>query len=127
MLPEPHGGRNLELDPGTELRIELNADLPHGVDAGRDVLKVLAAQQETTFRWLEMPRLDAAPTTWRGDPGCELERWLAALCGGGPLHRGSGPVHRGSAAGPWRGDWVPGEDWTTAQVSARVVRGIGRW
>ncbi len=113
VLPGLAGGRNHALEPWTEERFTIRADLPPGIDRGRDVLKLMAALEDTRFRWLELPPLDR-PSTPRGDAcASPLERLFAALAADAGLLRDFEPAA------------CAAEEWATAQAAAWVVRGGG--
>jgi hypothetical protein len=71
-------------EPGQAQTFPLRADLPADYDSGTDVLKVFATTEPVSFRWLELPPLDAPPgpvSASRG-PANRLEE-LLAMCAAG--------------------------------------------
>jgi hypothetical protein len=51
------------LDPSRELTLPLRANLPSGMKAGTDIVKVFATLGTSNFRWLELPPLDRSGGT----------------------------------------------------------------
>jgi hypothetical protein len=98
-------------EPGQEQLLPLRADLPAGHDSGTDVLKVFATRDATSFRWLELPSLDApsvqAPTT--RSPANALEQMLAMYATGRATTRDTELACEFT-------------DWSTAAVELTVVR-----
>lgn len=101
------------LDPGQMIEPEFEAYLPEGYTESLDVIKVFATRTTTSFRWLELPALDAPDTramkmrSFRADP---LEQMLAGLT----TENATRGVRLASA---------PKErSWTVAQVELRVRR-----
>jgi hypothetical protein len=103
------------LDAGGEpLVLPLCAKLPDGYDDGTDTIKVLATVGRADFRVLTLPALDQPPARGsmaktRGDQSL-LDGVLSALGADRPHFRNLEPAAN------------PSEEWTTAQVSVRVVR-----
>jgi hypothetical protein len=71
-------------EPGQEQTFPLRADLPPGYESGTDVLKVFATTEPTSFRWLELPPLDAqrGPAPASRAPVNRLEEMLATYAAG---------------------------------------------
>lgn len=102
------------LDPGGEIVLPLQAELPAGCETGIDVVKVFATQGTTNFRWLELPALDKPieRKSYRcGSPGA-LDQLLKAVVEDGPL------------AGTQRLKVYesPSRSWTTSQVEVSVTK-----
>lgn len=106
------------LEPGEDnaLMRRLGTWLPDDYQEGADTLKVFAAQEGTSFHWLELPALDKQPDpakrsqTRSKSGGNALERMLSAF-GAPGLTR-----HAIDLSEPTGGDW------TTAQVELRIRR-----
>ena len=78
------------LDPGQEIIIPLQANLPAEYKKGKDTLKVFATIGTTNFRWLELPPLDKPQersVTTRGGPTNPLEELFAAITEEAPKMR----------------------------------------
>jgi predicted phosphodiesterase len=101
------------LEPGEEnaLLIPLRGDLPQGYQEGTDIIKVIAAVDGTSFRWLELPALDQPQTrsVTRG-PVNPLEELMTAFASDKLTRQ----VINLSAP--------KGKSWATAQVEVRVRR-----
>lgn len=71
-------------EPGQEQTFPLRADLPPAYNSGTDVLKVFATTEPTSFRWLELPPLDAPPEqrSVSREPVNRLEEMLAMYAAG---------------------------------------------
>lgn len=90
IVPETLG--SVRMDAESRLEIPLRSHLPPGIDAGTDVLVVLAAEEPLDCRWMELPALSEV------------------IAGGS-----SGLVRRRSGA-------LREPAWITAQTEVRVVR-----
>lgn len=101
------------LEPGEEnaLLIPLKGYLPEGYQEGTDIIKVIAAVDGTSFRWLELPALDQPQTRSiiRG-PANPLEELLTAFASDQLTRQ----VVNISAP--------KGKNWATAEVEVRVRR-----
>lgn len=97
-------------EPGQEHLLPLRASLPDGYDSGTDVLKVFATFEATSFRWLELPPLDAPPaqTSVKRSPANALEEMLS-MYAAGKLTRDTELAYSVM-------------DWTTAAVELNVRR-----
>jgi hypothetical protein len=97
-------------ESGQEHLLPLRADLPTGYDGGTDVLKAFATFEATSFRWLELPPLDAppAPTLAKRSPANALEEMLSMYA--------AGKVTRDTEL-----DYAVAE-WSTAAVEVNVRR-----
>jgi hypothetical protein len=99
------------LDPGKEIIIPLQANLPAGYKKGKDTLKVFATIGTTNFRWLELPPLDktqARSVTTRGGPTNPLEELFAAVTEEAPKMRDVDAAT------------YPSREWVTAQVEIHM-------
>lgn len=99
-------------EPGQEQTFPLRADLPLGYDSGTDLLKVFATTEPTSFRWLELPPLDAPPglKSASRSPVNRLEEMLAMYAAGQATTR---DVELACAF----------TDWATAAAEVNVSRG----
>ncbi len=102
----------VELEPGQEITLPLQAGLPEGYQEGTDTLKVFATVGTTNFRWLELPALDRPLTRSAGlrgeDPGNPLEEMLAAFSADQPPTRDLIPAA------------YPSQEWITEQVQIHI-------
>lgn len=111
-LPTPWSGDSYVLPASPKERrpvhLPVRPDLPPGVAAGRDVLKVFAATRSTRFNWLTLPPLDERHRDAVAAPATPLETLMA---------RWGGEPHRDFQLG------VPsGDEWTTVQVESWMTR-----
>lgn len=90
IVPETLGC--IQIDAESRLEIPLRSHLPEGIDAGTDVLEVLAAEEPLDCRWMELPPLSGV------------------IAGGS-----HGMASRRSGA-------LRDQAWVTAQMEVRVVR-----
>ncbi|MEP6922348.1 MAG: metallophosphoesterase [bacterium] len=76
------------LDPQRTLELPLqNVNLPEGYKEGRDTIKVFATVESTSFRWLELPKLDQPPQRGVNNtraPVDPLEKLMAAFNAAAP-------------------------------------------
>lgn len=112
VFPARTRGDFASIDPGGKLHIPLRADLPRGFTEGIDVLKVFATLGPTSFRWLELPALDAKrsglPALKR--PESPLEQLFAALTADFAVQRSARLAQSAS------------DEWCVAVREVRVVR-----
>lgn len=112
IFPSGQGDCFVEFEPGQEVVIPLQADLPEGYDEGRDLLKVFATVETSSFRWLELPALDEPPRRSAGvrgrDPQSPLEHLLASFTADQPPVRDLAPAT------------YPSYGWVTGQVEVIV-------
>jgi caspase domain-containing protein len=59
----PTSGYFYPLDPGAEVPLDFTAGLPAQYSRGRDIIKVMAVIDQTSFRWLELDPLDEPRST----------------------------------------------------------------
>jgi hypothetical protein len=124
VYPSSPGSNFIPIDPGLEEFFALNVSLPSGYSEGKDILKVFATFDQTSFRWLELPSLDR-PLAQRGEeaparissndkglnrPTSPLEQLMLAMTKDSPQSRDMNP----SA--------VPSKEWTTAQIEVKITR-----
>lgn len=98
------------LDPGQEILLPLQANLPEDYTEGIDIIKVFGTVGTTNFRWLELPALDQPeknPAT-RGGPANALEELLALVASKQPETRNLNPAA------------FPSWEWVTASVEVHV-------
>ncbi|HEX7316928.1 MAG TPA: caspase family protein [Pyrinomonadaceae bacterium] len=98
-------------EPGQEQVLTLRAALPASYDDGTDVFKVFATVEPTSFRWLELPPLDAPPGPGAAlrAPVNSLEELLAMYAAGEATARDAELV-------------CAFTDWATAAVEMTVRR-----
>jgi len=112
LLPSPGGGgsRVLEGSPHEPppLHLPMSPDLPAGIDAGRDLLKLFAATRPTRFNWLTLPPLGDTHRDAPPPPTSALEELMA---------RWGAEPHRDFQLGIASGD-----EWTTVQVESWMTR-----
>jgi hypothetical protein len=103
----------MPVDPGEEVLLPLRADLPEGCAEGSDVLKALGTVGTASFRWLELPHLEA-PLSRAGQTRAHavggLDQLLAHVVAERPMTRDLKPVAYSTAA------------WTTAQLEVQIQR-----
>ena len=122
VYPASPGADFIPIDPDREEFISLDIDLPPGYAEGKDILKVFATLDRTSFRWLELAPLDQPPTQ-RGlddtrsggsksisQSANPLEQLMAAITKDKPATRSISP----SA--------TPSKEWTTAQIEVKIYR-----
>ncbi len=114
IYPPGAGDNFVAFDPGQEVVLPLQANLPDGYSQGTDVLKVFATLGTTNFRWLELPPMDqplSRSATVRGaQPDNPLEAMLAAFTADRPPTRNLVPAA------------YPSKEWITAEVEVRIQR-----
>lgn len=114
VYPQGAGDYFVEFEPGEEQIIPLRANLPDGYAEGRDVVKVFATVEPSTFRWLELPALDEV-SRYNAEmisrsPQNPLEQLLASLLNDRPPTRHMSPIA------------YPGYDWIARQVEVAIRR-----
>jgi hypothetical protein len=122
IIPTSPGANFVPIDPGHEEIFSFNVDLPSHYTEGKDILKVFATLDETSFRWLELPPLDLPPTQ-RGvsnvqsrssknisQPINPLEQLMASITRDRPVTRNVNP----SA--------TPSKEWTSRQIEVSIHR-----
>jgi len=98
------------LDPGQEIVLPLQANLPEGYTVGTDIIKVFGTVGTTNFHWLELPALDQpekSPVT-RGGPANALEELLTMVVSGETKTRNLNPAT------------FPSWEWVTASVEVCI-------
>lgn len=115
IYPSGQGDYFVSLDPEQEIVLPLLAELPAGYCEGTDVIKVFATVAATSFRWLELPRLDEpfrSPTIPPKAPRNSLEELLTIFVTDRPPMRNLVPAA------------YPSREWVTAQVEVGVQRSV---
>ena len=114
------GGKDFRtFNPGEEVRLPLRGWLPEHYDDAKDVLKVFATIDTTSFNWLQLPALDKPVTRGRatrsggGEPSNPLEALFDKLMAVKPKTRQVQASARSS------------DRWVTEQVELRVSRPAG--
>ena len=102
------------VDPDNEIFVPLEVNLPDGYKNGKDIIKVFATLDQTSFRSLELPALDQPSTKTkeasRGNiPSSPLEQLMATITKDKPATRN---INLSS---------TPSKEWTTAQIEINVV------
>jgi hypothetical protein len=103
------------VDPDNEIFVPLEVNLPDGYKNGKDIIKVFATLDQTSFRSLELPTLDQPSTKTkevsRGNiPSSPLEQLMATITKDKPATRN---VNLSS---------TPSKEWTTTQIEINVVQ-----
>lgn len=103
------------LDPGQSFEIDyLQADLPASYSEGKDILKVFATMDQTSFHWLQLPALDhpSSEITSRAalNTSSPLEKLFALLTKNNGSTRQLIPAT------------CPSKEWTTVQIEVQIVR-----
>lgn len=98
------------LDPGQEILLPLQANLPEDYTEGTDIIKIFGTVGTTNFRWLELPALDQPDKNLatRGGPANALEELLALVASKKPETRNLNPAA------------FPSWEWVTASVEVHV-------
>jgi hypothetical protein len=101
------------VDPGQSLTLPLRAALPEGFDQGIDLIKVMATEGPSNFRWLVLPALNHQGDTpvWRGQPTTKLEILLKTLVDGAITIR------------DFESTSVASHEWISVQVEVKTGRG----
>lgn len=104
----------IPIDPGREEFFPLDASLPPGshTDA-KDIIKVFATLDQTSFSWLELPSLDQPKEVTRSEgpvPRNPLEQLMAAMTKDRPATR---TVNSSQS---------PSKEWTAAQIEVKINR-----
>jgi hypothetical protein len=122
IIPASPGANFVTIDPDREEIFSLNIDLPSHYTEGKDILKVFATLDETSFRWLELTPIDIPPTQRsttnvqsRGSksisqPTNPLEQLMASITNDRPVTRNVNP----SA--------TPSKEWTSTQIEVKIHR-----
>jgi hypothetical protein len=122
IIPASPGANFVPIDPDREEIFSLNIDLPSHYTEGKDILKVFATLDETSFRWLELTPIDIPPTqrsttnvqSWGSksisQPTNPLEQLMASITNDRPVTRNVNP----SA--------TPGKEWTSTQIEVKIHR-----
>jgi hypothetical protein len=115
IYPTNPGENFIPIDPDSEEFFPLEAGLPENYKSGKDIIKVFATLDQTSFRSLELPALDQPSTKTKGDrrgniPSSPLEQLMATITKDKPATRNISPSS------------TPSREWTTAQIEVNVIR-----
>jgi hypothetical protein len=113
IYPMNPGESFVPIDPDNETFVPLEVNLPDGYKSGKDIIKVFATLDQTSFRSLELPALDQPSTKTkeasRGNiPSSPLEQLMATITKDKPATRN---INLSS---------TPSREWTTAQIEINV-------
>jgi hypothetical protein len=116
VYPTIQDGDFLPIDGGREEFFPLDVDLPPTYTEGKDIVKVLATIDQTSFRWLELPALDQPPSPKQAtrdnepQPSNPLEQLMAAMTKDKPATRSLIPSQFAS------------KEWTSAQIEVKIEK-----
>jgi hypothetical protein len=120
IYPTNPGENFIPIDPDREEFFPLEAGLPENYKSGKDIIKVFATLDQTSFRSLELPALDQQQQTTkkkeitRGGganvPTNPLEQLMATITKDKPATRNISPSS------------TPSKEWTTAEIEVNVIR-----
>jgi hypothetical protein len=119
IYPTNPGENFIPIDPDSEEFFPLEAGLPENYKSGKDIIKVFATIDQTSFRSLELPVLDQQQTTTKREitrgsgvniPKSPLEQLMATITKDKPATRNISPSS------------TPSKEWTTAEIEVNVVR-----
>ena len=119
IYPANPGEYFIPLDPDKEEFFPLEVNLPNGYKEGKDIIKVFATVDQTSFRSLELPALEQPQSIkkrevtrgGRGNiPTSPLEQLMATITKDNPVTRNISPSS------------TPSKEWATAQIEMHVVQ-----
>jgi hypothetical protein len=119
IYPTNPGENFIPIDPDSEEFFPLEAGLPENYKSGKDIIKVFATLDQTSFRSLELPVLDQQQTTKKREitrgggvniPKSPLEQLMATITKDKPATRNISPSS------------TPSKEWTTAEIEVNVIR-----
>ncbi|MGH9980327.1 MAG: caspase family protein [Nitrososphaeraceae archaeon] len=119
IYPTNPGENFIPIDPDGEEFFPLEAGLPENYKSGKDIIKVFATLDQTSFRSLELPVLDQQQTTTKREitrgsgvniPKSPLEQLMATITKDKPATRNISPSS------------TPSKEWTTAEIEVNVIR-----
>lgn len=121
IYPMNPGENFVPIDPESEEFFPLEAGLPENYKSGKDIIKVFATLDQTSFRSLELPVLDQQQqqTTKKKEitrgggvnvPTNPLEQLMATITKDKPATRNISPSS------------TPSKEWTTAEIEVNVIR-----
>jgi caspase domain-containing protein len=119
IYPTNPGENFIPIDPDSEEFFPLEAGLPENYKSGKDIIKVFATIDQTSFRSLELPVLDQQQTTTKREitrgggvnvPTSPLEQLMATITKDKPATRNISPSS------------TPSKEWTTAEIEVNVIR-----
>ena len=110
----PTSGYFFPLDPGAEESLYFSPSLPNQYQRGRDIIKVMAVIDQTSFRWLELDPLDeprsSEKSLTRGNiPTDPLEQLMYAMTQDQALTRNITYLPNAS------------KEWTCVQIEVEVI------
>jgi hypothetical protein len=109
-------GDFIPIDANREEYFPLDVGLPPNYTDGKDILKVFATVDQTSFRWLELPALDqpaSSKQVTRGgevQPSNPLEQLMAEMMKDMPSTRSLNPYQ------------FPSKDWTSVQIEVNIQK-----
>jgi hypothetical protein len=117
VYPTIMDGIFIPIDADTEEFFPLDVALPPNYVEGKDIIKVFATIDQTSFRWLELPSLDQSPSpkqVTRGtgtgyQPSNPLEQLMAAL------------TKDSAATRSLNASQFPSKEWTSAQIEVQII------
>jgi hypothetical protein len=119
IYPTNPGENFIPIDPDSEEFFPLEAGLPENYKSGKDIIKVFATLDQTSFRSLELPVLDQQETTTKREitrgsgvniPKSPLEQLMATITKDKPATRNISPSS------------TPSKEWTTSEIEVNVIR-----
>jgi hypothetical protein len=117
VYPTTMDGSFIPIDAGREEFFPLDVALPLNCVEGKDIIKVFATIDQTSFRWLELPSLDQ-PTSLKqvtrgtgtgSQPRNPLEQLMAAITKDRPATRSLNASQ------------FPSKEWTSAQIEVQII------
>jgi len=119
IYPTNPGENFIPIDPDSEEFFPLEAGLPENYKSGKDIIKVFATLDQTSFRSLELPVLDQQETATKREitrgsgvniPKSPLEQLMATITKDKPATRNISPSS------------TPSKEWTTSEIEVNVIR-----
>lgn len=112
----PSSGSFASLDPGTEELLPFMVGLPSSYVNGRDIIKVFAAIDQTSFRWLELDPLDQPTLSTKSvDPAIvpkdPLEQLMSAMTKSGAATTKNISISPNAS-----------KEWTCIEVEVQIYR-----